>query len=187
MALDATEIRVAGNTHIYLAPLDTDFPDWGDVPAVAWVDVGYVLPEGVKFAFDREINEIYAMQSAEPVRVVNTKLPKSIGFGLMQSGRTQFSVAMGGGTWALETGETDVFRYEPPDVSDTDEKAALIEMVDGTNTYRWHFKRVQNKEGIEFTYVREDAASFPVTLAVLPPSDNSKPFYLLSDDPAVAA
>lgn len=186
MALDATDIRVAGDTHIYLAPLATAFPVWGDAPAAAWIDVGYVTTDGLEFKFDRTINEIYAMQSAEPVRVVNTRLPKQIGFQLMQSGRTQFELAMGGGAFTLESGETDVYRYEPPAVGATDERAALIEMVDGTNTYRWHIKRVQNREGITFKYVRQDAATFPVTLAILPPADNSVSFYMTSDDPALA-
>lgn len=187
MALDATDIRVAGNTHIYLAPVGTAFPDWDEAPAVAWIDVGYVTTDGVTFNFGREVNEIYAMQSSEPVRVVNTRLPKTLGFELMQQGRTQFQVAMGGGEWTTEGGVTGVFRYEPPAVGANDERAALIEMIDGDNTYRWHFKRAIQREAIEFKYVREDAATFPVTLAVLPPADNTASFYLLSDDPAVAA
>jgi hypothetical protein len=188
MALDATDIRVAGNTHIYLGAVGAVFPDWDDEPDTDdWTDVGYVTPDGVTFNFGREINEIYAMQSAEPVRVVNTRLPKTLGFNLMQQGRTQFAVAMGGGTWAAEVGATGVFRYEPPVVGANDERSALVEMIDGENTYRWHFKRVINREAIEFKYVREDAATFPVTLAVLPPADNTASFYLLSDDPAIAA
>lgn len=187
MALDATEVRVAGNTHIFTAPVGTAFPAWGDVPADPWVDVGYVTTDGVTWTFDRTITEIYAMQSDEPVRVVNTRLPKSIGFSLMQAGRSQFALAMGGGTWAAEAGETGVFRYTPPEVGTNDEYAVLVEMIDGDNTYRWNIKRSQNREGITFNYVRDDAATFPVTLAMLAPDDGTAPYYMTSDDPAVAA
>jgi hypothetical protein len=187
MALDATDIRVGGNTRIYLAPLASAFPAWDEVPDDPWIDLGYVTTDGVSFNFGREINEIYAMQSAEPVRTINTRLPKTVGFNLMQSGRDQFLVAMGGGTWTAEGSETDVYRYEPADVGATDERALIVQMEDGGNIYRWHFKRTQNREGIEFAYQREDAATFAVTMAVLAPQDDSKPFYLVSNDPALAA
>lgn len=186
MALDATDIRVGGNTRVYLAPINTAFPAWDITPAAPWVDLGYTTEDGVAFTFNREINEIYAMQSDEPVRTINTRLPKTVGFNLMQSGRDQFLVAMGGGTWADEVGQTGVFRYEPPSVGATDERSILVEMVDGDHTYRWHFKRGQNREGIEFSYARQDASTFAVTMAILAPADGSVPFYLLSDDTALA-
>jgi hypothetical protein len=187
MALDSGDIRVGGDTHVWLAPVATAFPDWGEDPADPWVDLGFTTTDGVTFNFGREINEIYAMQSAEPVRTINTRLPKTIAFNLMQAGRDQILLALGGGSWALEATETDVYRYEPPSVGEIDERALLIEMADGDAHYRWHFKRAQNREGIEFSYQREDAATFSITMAVLAPTDASVPFYLTSDDPSVGA
>ena len=68
MALDSGDIRVAGDTHIYLAPLLTTFPAFATDPDDAdWTELGYVTPDGITLSFSREINEIYAMQSSEPV------------------------------------------------------------------------------------------------------------------------
>jgi hypothetical protein len=126
------------------------------------------------------------MQSADPVRVISTKTPKTIAFAMMQQGRDQLILAMGGGTYALEGTETDVYRYTPPDASVIDERAMLVEMADGTNIYRWEYKRVQNREGVEEKLLREDAATFPVTMAILVPTDASAPFHMVTNDPAYA-
>jgi hypothetical protein len=79
-----------------------------------------------------------------------------------------------------------VYRYEPPDVSEIVERAAVVEMMDGTATYRWHIKRCQQREAVEYKYTRDDAATLPVTLSILAAPDGSKPFYMTTDDPSVA-
>lgn len=186
MAFDAGDIRVAGIAHIYLAPLATAFPAWDAVPADPWVELGYVTPDGITATYGREVTEIYAMQSADPVRVISTRTPKTIAFSMMQQGRNQLILAMGGGSYALEAAETDVYRYTPPDASVIDERSMLVEMIDGTNVYRWEYKRVQNREGVEEKLVREDSANFPVSMQILVPADGSAPFSMVTNDPAYA-
>lgn len=186
MAFDSGDIRVAGQANIYLAPLGTAFPAWDVVPADPWVDLGYVTPDGITATYGREVTEIYAMQSADPVRIISTKTPKTIAFEMMQQGRDQLILAMGGGTYALEASETDVFRYTPPDASVIDERAMLVQMQDGVHIYRWEYKRVQNREGVEEKLLREDAATFPVTMSILVPTDASAPFHMITNDPAYA-
>ena len=186
MALDSGDIRVAGMAHIYLAPLATAFPAWDVTPAAAWAELGYVTPDGITANYGREVTEIYAMQSADPVRVISTKMPKTIGFSMMQQGRDQLILALGGGTYALEASETDVYRYTPPDPSSIDERAMMVEMIDGLYTYRWEYKRVQNREGVEQKLMREDSVNFPVTMQILIPSDASAPFSMVTNDPAYA-
>ena len=126
------------------------------------------------------------MQSADPVRIISTKMPKTIAFNMMQQGRDQLLLALGGGEYALEAAETDVYRYTPPDPAEIDERAMLVEMIDGDNTYRWEYKRVQNREGVEQKLLREDASTFPVTMQILIPSDQSAPFNMITNDPAYA-
>lgn len=186
MALDSGDIRVAGMAHIYLAPLGTAFPAWEVPPADPWVELGYVTTDGITATYGREVTEIYAMQAADPVRVISTRTPKTIAFAMMQQGRDQLILALGGGSYALEALETDVFRYTPPDASVIDERAMLLEMIDGTNIYRWEYKRVQNREGVEQTLVREDATTFPVSMQILVPTDGSAPFNMITNDPAYA-
>lgn len=186
MAFDSGDIRVAGQAHIWLAPLATPFPAWEADPAAPWNDLGYVTPDGVTLNYGREVAEIYAMQSADPVRIIATRVPKTIAFAMMQQGRDQLVLALGGGTYELEGLETDVYRYTPPDPSVIDERAMLLQMFDGIHTYWWEYPRVQNREAVEEKLVREDAATFPVTMQILVPVDNSAPFSMITNDPAYA-
>jgi hypothetical protein len=183
MAFDSGDIRVAGNATIHVAPLGTPFPTVGAPITTPWVDLGYVTEDGITATYGREITEIYAMQAVEPVRIIATRAPKSIAFALMQQGIDQFLLAMGGGTVTNDT-VTGFFRYTPPDASVVDEKAMVVEFTDGGYTYRFEYSRVQNREGVETKMVREDATTFPVTMAILVPADGGPSFEMVTDDPA---
>ena len=182
MALNSGDIRVAGMAHVYLAPLATTFPAWDVPPPDPWVELGYVTTDGITATYGREVTEIYAMQSSDPVRIISTRTPKTIGFAMMQQGQDQLILAMGGGTYAAD-GVTGAFRYTPPDPSVIDERAMIVEMIDGTFTYRWEYPRVQNREGVEQKLVREDATTFPVVMQILTPADGSAAFEMVTDDP----
>jgi len=186
MARDATDIRVAGDAKIFLAPLGTAFPAWDTAPATGWNELGYVTPDGVTFNFGREVTEIFAMQSAEPVRIVNTRTPRTVAFSMMQQGVDQLILALGGGAVPADA-VTGAFGFTPPDASVVDERAMLVEMIDGTYTYRWEFPRVQNREGVEEKLMREDSANFPVTMQILVPGDGGPSFEMVTDDPAYDA
>jgi len=190
MANNADAVRIGGATQIYMAPVGTTFPTFGTAidGASAWIDTGYISTDGVTWNFARETTEIEAMQSLDPIRIMTTKLPKSFQFGLMQSGQEQFAIALGGGTWAEQgTAGSGIFVYTPPDISEVAERAAVIEMIDGDIVYRWLIKKCQNKEGVEFKYVRDDAATMPVTMTILAAPDGSEPFTIETDDPNMAA
>lgn len=182
MALNSGDIRVAGMAHVYLAPLATTFPAWDVPPPDPWVELGYVTTDGITATYGREVTEIYAMQASDPVRIISTRTPKTIGFAMMQQGQDQLILAMGGGTYAAD-GVTGAFRYTPPDPSVIDERAMIVEMIDGAFTYRWEYPRVQNREGVEQKLVREDATTFPVVMQILTPADGSAAFEMVTDDP----
>lgn len=188
MAFDASDIRVAGDTRIWVGAVGAAAPALGAPPGVGWTDLGFVTEDGVTFSFGRDTTDIRAMQSLDPVRTITTGMPKTVAFELMQQGREQFLIAMGGGAWAAGTGDdAGVFTYTPPTASETLARALLIDMVDGDANYRWVFKRCQNSEGVESTYSRSEAAIYPVTMSVLTPADNSAPYTLTTDDDAYAA
>jgi hypothetical protein len=179
MAIDGTEVRVAGAGHVYAAPASTALPTDLDPLAADWVDLGYVTEDGVGFTFGRETEAINAWQGSK-VRVVTTAEPASTNFALMQSNAETLKVAFGGGTVTADAG---VYTYEPPASGTNTERALVIEFNDGDINYRYCLARVELEGNIEFTLTKAGAVTYPVTFGVLDNGDDPK-YTIVTDDPA---
>lgn len=190
MALDADEVRVAGSGGVYVADLGTAFPAFSaDLEADDdFTNLGYITEDGATFTLSREVEDIFAWQSPDPIRTINKRVPKTVKFDLMQSDYHAFMLALGGGTWGVAgVAPNEVYTYTPPAVSAVDERAMILELVDGTLKYRWYFKRALNKEGVEFQATRNTSVNYPVSMSILTPADASAPFTFETNDDAVAA
>ena len=180
MALDGTEVRVAGTGHVYVAPTGTTLPTDVATPlGSAWKDLGYVSEDGVAFTFGRETEDLNAWQG-EKVRVLTLREPKTIEFALMQSNKDTLVTALGGGEVTANDGE---FKFTPPAAGVNTERALVVEFTDGDVTYRYVFSRVQLEGEVAFTLTRSGAVTLPITFGVLAAS----PAYeILTNDSAMA-
>lgn len=183
MSFESAEVVVTGTGHVYVAPVGTDFPD--DISqavsqAAGWRELGYVSEEGARFAFNRDVNEIMAWQSFDPIRLVVTRVPKEISFDLMQWNQFTVALALGGGT--VTTTGAGEYEYNPPDESFVDERALIVEGTDGDRNYRFCFRKSINMQGVDFAFVRSDPANLPVTMKVLAADDDATPYFLQTDD-----
>jgi hypothetical protein len=189
MPIDSSEIRVAGSGGVYLAPLDSTFPDFGDDLEADpdFLNLGYITEDGATFTVSRESEDIYSWQSLDPVRTINKRIPKTVKFNLQQTSQLTIALALGGGTWDT-TGTTPDFvhTYTPPGVGDVDERAMIVQLVDGDLVYRWLFPRALNKEGIEFNATRNKEIGYPITMSILQPADSAVPYTFQSNDPVMA-
>lgn len=182
MSLDAQEAVVGATGHIWRAPVDTPFPAniSTEVDEALWAELGYTTEEGVRFNFGRDINEIMAWQSLDPIRVIVQGLPKEIAHDFRQFNQNTWATAMGGGTWS---GSAPDFVYTPPAPSYVDEFAEIVQFEDGDELYRFCFYRVMNTSGVEFASVRDDTVILPVTVKVLaPPAGVDHPFIFQTTD-----
>jgi hypothetical protein len=180
MAIDGTEVRVAGAGHVYVAPAETALPTDVDtaLPA-AWVDLGYVTEDGVGFSFGRETQDLNAWQGSK-IRVLTTAEPVSTNFALMQTNGDVLKVALGGGTIAKSgTAPNEVFTFMPPAKGVNTERALVIEFADGDITYRYCIPRAQIEGNVEFTLTATDALTYPLTFGVL---DASPKYTIISND-----
>lgn len=180
----ADEVRVTGAGHIYVADVDTPFPTniSAEVDLDDWAELGYVSEAGARFSFGREINNIMAWQKFDPIRKVVTALPKSVAFDLMQWNQHTVKLALGGGT---VSGTTPNFEYEPPAESFLDQRALIIEGIDGDFSYRFCYRKALNESGVDFAFVRADPVLFPITMGVLAADDDDPPFIIQTDDPNI--
>lgn len=184
MALESSEVRVAGTGHIYVAPLGTSIPTTVAAPlshALGWIDLGYATEDGAQFEFAREVNEVMAWQSFDPVRMIVTKVPKSVTVTLLQSNQHIINLAFGGGTWTeVSSGQ---YRYDPPAESTVDERMFAVEFADGDFNYRTVYRKSMNQAGVSFTWKRGDPIRYPITMKVLAADAGAKPFATYTDDP----
>lgn len=179
MALDGTEVRVAGTGNVYFAPTGSTLPtDTATALDAAFVDAGYISEDGVTFTLGRETEDLNAWQGSK-VRVLTTAEPKSIEFTLMQSNKENIPFILGGGTIS----GTDPYTYTPPTKGTNTERAMVVEFADGTVTYRYVFPRVQLEGEVSFSLTANGAVSYPTTWGVL---DASPAYEIITDDPAWA-
>lgn len=185
MSLDSGEVRVFGSQHVYTAPVGTAFPAdiTEEIDPADWTELGYTSPEGPRFSFGRDIYRVMSSQSFDPLRMVVTALPKTVAFDLLQWNGENLTLALGGGT--VTEPSPGAFLYEPPDESEIEERAMIVEGVDGEYTYRFCYRKAANEGGVEFAFVRSAESRFPVTMTVLAADDAEKPFDIQSDDPAI--
>lgn len=185
MDLDSDEVVVAGTGAVYVGDVGTPFPVSIDaeIDEDDWTNLGYISEEGPEFEFARDINEIMAWQSYDPIRIANKVLGKTIGAKLLQWNKTTWALANGGGTSnEFAAGQ---YEYEPPDESFVDERAIIVVGFDGDREYRFGFRKVLNIETVSFSFVREDAVELPVKFKVLAAPNGERPYILQHNDSAL--
>lgn len=185
MALDASEIVVAGTGAVYRAPVGTTPPSTIDTaPGVAWAELGYVTEDGAKVTLERSTEPIMAWQSYYPLRHITTEVPTSVEVALLQWNPDTVRTALGGGTFDEAGSGT---RYTPPDEAFVDEFAFILEGQDGPYTYRFTFPRVMVSDTVELAFVRSEPVTLPLKLAVLAAPDGGPSWTFDTDAPFITA
>jgi hypothetical protein len=180
---DPTEITVASAGEIFIAPVGTALPTTPTAALnAAFVGLGYVTEDGVTFTITPEIQEIPAWQSRQPVRRDLISQAVGASFSLLQWNETNVPFAFGGGTVTNPSGS--IYRYELPTSGALDERAVIVDGLDGTRHVRFILPRCSVTDAVETQLVRTSAAVLPITLAGSQPSDGSSAFVFLTDDSA---
>jgi hypothetical protein len=169
MALDASELYVAGTGNIYSAPENTPAPT--TAPTTPWIEHGYATEDGVTFTFGKTTDELKGWQSFDTLRLITTEAPKSVKFSLMQSNTENLTLALGGGTVDSATGT-----YTPPDPSVLDIRALYISAVDGGDTWTFWAPRVLLSDNVDVQWHKAGAAEMALTFSIQATTDGSAPF-----------
>lgn len=186
MAIDGSEVRVAGAGHVYVAPIGTALPTDLTTLDPKFVDLGYVTEDGVSFSFGREVEDLNAWQG-DKIRTLSTKEPATTSFSLMQTNATIMTVAFGGGEITESgTDPNKVYTFVPPKSGTNTERVLVIEFVDGASiTYRYVIPRTQIEGNVDFTLNRSSALTYPLTMGILDNGDKPK-FSIISNDAHMA-
>lgn len=186
MPQDATQIVVAANGKVWVAPVGTTQPTTPTAtPVAAWKDIGFVTEDGVKFTDSKDITDIQAWQSFYPVRKIITGKSAQLAYGLRQWDENTIPLAFGGG--AVTNLGGGVWRYAPPAAGTLDQRAMMIDWLDGIRNYRLIIPQGLVSDAVETNLVRTDSAVLPIVFAVVPTSGSADPYILLTDDIAFSS
>jgi hypothetical protein len=183
---NASEIVIASNGQMYVAPVGTPLPS-DPVAALnaAFIGLGYITEDGAALTVTPDVTDYMAWQSRSPVRREKTAQEIQVAAALMQWNEQTVPAAFGGGTVSGSSGN---YRYDlPKDDAALDERALILEAIDGAVHMRWVFPRANATEAVEAAYARGNPASLPVTFKALAPSAGASPGYFLTDSAAFAA
>lgn len=188
MTINAQEILVPARAYVYLNDVG------GVAPATSvealdptWINVGLTTPDSLSFSTEPEFEEVVSHQSDFPTRRMQTSESAAVAVDLQQWNAGNLVAAFGGGqvTQPDPTNTPEEYKFVPPALGGRQEKSAIIEVIDGTRNYRWVFPRVMQVEGVENELQKGQESRLPLRLAVLG-DDGGEPWYLLSNDPAMA-
>lgn len=183
--LDANEIVVAGTGHLFVAPYDdllTLPDDIGTAPGVGlaadFLDVGLTTEDGVVLSLERDAQSVMAWQRKRSVRRYNASQMERFTATLLQWNDENLILAFGGG----EVSATDNgFRYDFPDPEEVDERAVVLDWVDGDRNYRLVIPRAMVIDSTEVTFARTAPSTLPLTIEAVDQAP-----YMLTDDEAFA-
>lgn len=181
MPQDASEVRIAADGQLYVAPEGTAQPTNVDTAlnAAFGTALGYTSEDGVTFAVGRTTTDIMAWQSRTAVRTLIESEDVTAAFTLLQWRGTNIKLAFGGGSVTNQGG--GYFRYDPPSAGTLSTYVLVIDFQDGGFKYRLVAQRVQLAENTEVPLNRANPAGLPLTFKTLAPT-SGLPWYLLSND-----
>lgn len=162
MALDATEVVIAGSGHVYTADEATALPTDLTTPGVGYTELGYTTDDGVTYSRSRQTDDLAVWQSYDAVRTITTGATTEISFVLRQFNPDNVLAAFGGGTFTQGTGG-DPGVLVLPSPSDVGVQVLIVDAIDGASTVRWVFERVQVGGDIEINMQSGDAMNLPIT------------------------
>jgi hypothetical protein len=183
---NASEIVVASNGQVYVAPVGTPLPATSVVALnAAFVGLGYATEDGASVSVTPEVADYMAWQSRSPVRREKTSQEIMVSIALMQWNEQTVPAAFGGG---VVTGTAGNYRYDlPTDDAALAEVALILDAIDGSTHMRWVFPRGNVTEAVEAQFQRGNPAALPLNFKALTPPGGGSPGYFFSDNAAFAA
>lgn len=163
-----SEVRIAGQVWLYVAPVGTAYPaDIDDDPASPWTNLGAITRNSFKITPSLTVAKFLPHQSTQPIRTAVTERSIVIGAELMQTNETSLIAAFGGGAVATVVGTPTKYRFTPPAPSDRWSRACLVDVLDGAVKTRWYFDEISAESLGEIVFSLEDLMKYTMTFTVL--------------------
>lgn len=178
----SSEVVVAANGSIHVAPVGTALPDsLSDTLDPLFAEIGFVTQDGVTWTDGKTVTEHRAWQSRYPIRRTVDERSGMLAFQMLQWNTDTTILAFGGG--AVTEPVVGEFRYTPPEPEELDERALVARWQDGDKSYQLIFPRGMVLENVETNLTASAMAALPITFGLLA-EDDEPPYFFDTDDPA---
>jgi len=182
---DGSKVRIAGSGAIWYAPTGTTLPtDSTSALNAGFINIGYAK-DGFEVPQDLTTKEITAWQSLDVVRLVTTKLSRSVKFSAIETNKT--SVQLAWGNAVVTVGTSPAYSLAFPASQTTQEFVLVLDWSDGSTTQRIVFKRAVFKSLPSVKFSRQDEINYDMEIQALTPTDGSYPVAVWGSDAGVVA
>lgn len=165
MAQNTTQVKILSSGDVYVAPIGSTAPTNATTAlTAAWKKLGYLSTDGPGITPGLDTFEISGWQSAYPLRRGVTGRSLEVSFTMEQLYSESVKLAFGGGTIS---GTSPDYTYTPPAPSDTDDRAVVIEGIDGTTQIRLYIPAAAVTTVGQVQFQRGAAAAVPITMAAI--------------------
>jgi hypothetical protein len=190
MSKDSLQIFVAIDANIFIGDPGADEPDntWDfaadSLTDIGWHEMGWNTKDGVSLTFGRTTTNIEGQGSIDPLRVLVTAAPKSLGFTLEELSLTTWDFATGGAT--SEEIATGLYEILPTPASQLQEKALGVLFTDGEKHLLNMYRRGTLSGDTTVPFVDGNASLMPITYQALNPGSDLEVYRTLADFDAMA-
>jgi hypothetical protein len=176
------EMTVAADGEIYIGDVGVTLPtDATSAVGTGLFGLGLTSEDGVTFINTPEITDFRSWQSRQATRRERTGEEVQAAFSLQQWNEESVPFALGGGT--ITNPSTGVYKYTPPEAGDpVDERAMVIDLVDGDRKMRIVYPRGSVTEAVESQFQAAALAVLPITFKALRPADGSSTYEIYFND-----
>lgn len=180
MGNDAARTVIGADGQVYVGPLGSTAPTGvTDTPDSAFVELGYISEDGVRFARTPQTQDYFAWQSLDPIRTVVLRATFTATFALQEWSTENLSFATGGGDWDTVS---DGFLLHPADASLIDYRALIIDFQDGSRNFRVFIPKCLVSEAVEIQVTRQSLAVMPITVRAVKVDDSTDVWDIRADD-----
>lgn len=136
MAKDRDNVRIYGDdaSGVWVAPKGTTGPVGLAAPGVGFVEVGWLGEDGVDFERSEDVSDFKAFQGGTSLRKKVTSVDDTFKFVALEETATTLGLYYKGVTGTAGTG---IETYEITDQAVSDERAWVVDLVDGAETKRY--------------------------------------------------
>jgi hypothetical protein len=184
MAQNASNVVVAGSGEIYVGAVGSTAPSTATAaPASAYTELGYITEEGATFNLSRNVTDVTAWESFDPIRKIVTSIVTTVTFNAEEWLSHNVIFAFGGGA---VTGTTN-YTYTPPEPDQLHESSLILDWHDEMKDYRLYFPRGLVTGNLAITLARTGANVIPVEFSPLRVNTSTSLFKIFTNDPAMVS